>query len=69
MLAPYLLQYFRPGFHPWDTDERAALAERYGQELGVVAQQQNRQTEAGRMPAAANIGHADAASATPAVCG
>jgi predicted metal-dependent hydrolase len=68
VLAPYLLQYFRPGFHPWETDERAALAQRYGRELGVVEQQAAQQA-AGRttgMDAAA----LDANPAiTPVACG
>ena len=34
-LAPYLLEYFRPGFHPWDTDERPDFAARFA---GEVAQ-------------------------------
>lgn len=29
-LLPDLLQYLKPGFHPWDTDERADLHERFG---------------------------------------
>ena len=28
-LAPFLLQYFRPDFHPWETDERRDLMERF----------------------------------------
>lgn len=40
VLAPYLLQYFRPDFHPWETDERRDLMERYRAELAVVDAQQ-----------------------------
>lgn len=67
VLAPYLLQYFKPGFHPWETDERAALAARYGRELGVVEQQQALQASA--RTAGSAVMHADAADATPAACG
>jgi predicted metal-dependent hydrolase len=69
VLAPYLLQYFRPGFHPWETDERAALAERYGRELGVVAQQQVTPTVSGRMASGGEAALAGAGSATPAAFG
>lgn len=30
---PYMLRYLKPGFHPWETDERAAFRERYGELL------------------------------------
>lgn len=40
VLAPYLLQYFRPGFHPWETDEREALLAKFGKEMQVVDAQQ-----------------------------
>lgn len=36
-LAPYLLEYFRPGFHPWDTDERADFEAKYGMEVRSVS--------------------------------
>lgn len=29
-LLPYALRYLKPGFHPWDTDERAAFMAKYG---------------------------------------
>lgn len=32
-LVPYLLEYFRPGFHPWDTDERPAFEAKYGERV------------------------------------
>lgn len=40
VLAPYLLQYFRPGFHPWETDERRDLLARFGPEMAVIDAQQ-----------------------------
>ncbi len=40
VLAPYLLQYFRPDFHPWETDERRDLLAKFGKELAVVDEQQ-----------------------------
>lgn len=40
VLAPYLLQYFRPDFHPWETDERKDLLEKFAAELHVVDAQQ-----------------------------
>ena len=40
VLAPYLLQYFRPDFHPWETDERRDLVAKYGQEMQVIDAQQ-----------------------------
>ncbi len=40
VLAPYLLQYFRPDFHPWETDERRDLRARYAVEMAVVDAQQ-----------------------------
>lgn len=42
VLAPYLLQYFRPDFHPWQTDERKALLEKFHAEMQVVDAQQLR---------------------------
>ncbi|MFZ5723559.1 MAG: metal-dependent hydrolase [Pseudomonadota bacterium] len=36
-LAPYLLEYFKPDFHPWDTDERPAFRHRYGMDVQGVA--------------------------------
>ena len=41
VLAPYLVQYFRPGFHPWETDEREALARKYPAEMQVIDDQQS----------------------------
>lgn len=35
-LLPYTLRYLRPGFHPWQTDERPAIDERYGDDLSEV---------------------------------
>lgn len=32
-LLPYMLGYLKPGFHPWQTDERAAFRARYGELL------------------------------------
>lgn len=29
-LMPELMRYLRPGFHPWETDERSAFMEKYG---------------------------------------
>ena len=40
VLAPYLLQYFRPDFHPWETDERRDLRARYPEEMAAVDAQQ-----------------------------
>jgi len=40
VLAPYLLQYFRPDFHPWETDERRDLLEKYKREMQVIDAQQ-----------------------------
>lgn len=40
VLAPYLLQYFRPDFHPWETDERRDLLARFGKEMAVIEEQQ-----------------------------
>ncbi|HVK99362.1 MAG TPA: metal-dependent hydrolase [Dongiaceae bacterium] len=40
VLSPYLLQYFRPDFHPWETDERRDLLEKFRAELQVVDAQQ-----------------------------
>ena len=36
-LTPYLLEYFKPGFHPWDTDERPAFEEKFGLEVRQVS--------------------------------
>lgn len=36
-LAPYLLEYFKPSFHPWDTDERPVFEEKYGLEMKQVS--------------------------------
>lgn len=35
-LIPYTLRYLKPNFHPWDSDERAALNERYYDDLNDV---------------------------------
>ena len=40
VLMPYLLQYFRPDFHPWETDERRDLLEKYHKEMQVIDEQQ-----------------------------
>lgn len=40
VLAPYLMQYFRPDFHPWETDERRDLLAKYQQEMQVIDAQQ-----------------------------
>lgn len=40
VLAPYLLQYFRPDFHPWETDERRDLIAKYKLEMQVIDEQQ-----------------------------
>lgn len=40
VLAPYLLQYFRPDFHPWETDERRDLMVRFATEMAVIDDQQ-----------------------------
>ena len=40
VLAPYLIQYFRPDFHPWETDERRDLVEKYKLEMQVIDAQQ-----------------------------
>jgi predicted metal-dependent hydrolase len=36
-LAPYLLEYFKPGFHPWDTDERADFERKYALDVQQVS--------------------------------
>lgn len=41
VLAPYLLRYFRPDFHPWETDERRDLLARFAGEMAVVDAQQH----------------------------
>lgn len=41
VLAPYLLQYFHPDFHPWETDERRDLLEKYKAEMQIIDDQQN----------------------------
>ena len=38
-LLPFLLRYLKPGFHPWETDERAAFRQRYGDLLDAVESQ------------------------------
>jgi predicted metal-dependent hydrolase len=45
-LAPYLLQYFRPGFHPWETDERRDLLEKFKSELKIIDEMQEQQAKA-----------------------
>jgi len=40
VLAPYLIQYFRPDFHPWETDERHDLQQKYQQEMQLIDEQQ-----------------------------
>jgi predicted metal-dependent hydrolase len=40
VLAPYLLQYFRPDFHPWETDERRDLLAKFGREMQIIDDQQ-----------------------------
>lgn len=35
-LIPYSLRYLRPGFHPWQTDERQKFYERYGAQLSEL---------------------------------
>jgi len=37
-LTPYLLEYFKPGFHPWDTDERPAFEALFGREVRKVSE-------------------------------
>ncbi len=37
-MAPYLLEYFKPSFHPWDTDERPLFAGKYGVEMAQANQ-------------------------------
>lgn len=44
-LLPYFLNYFRPDFHPWETDERSKLNEIFGdiyQEMGIVGVSEGR---------------------------
>lgn len=36
-LTPYLLEYFKPDFHPWDTDERPVFERKYGLEVKQVS--------------------------------
>lgn len=36
-LAPYLLEYLKPGFHPWDTDERPEFESRFAREVAQVS--------------------------------
>ncbi len=45
-LAPFLLQYFRPDFHPWRTDEREDFMQRYAKELTQIDQLQAQQQSA-----------------------
>lgn len=42
VLAPYLLQYFRPDFHPWESDERRDLRARFAAEMATIDAQQQR---------------------------
>lgn len=35
-LVPYVLRYLKPNFHPWETDERKALNDRYSSDLKEV---------------------------------
>lgn len=35
-LIPYTLRYLKPGFHPWQTDERHKIQERYGAVLSAL---------------------------------
>jgi predicted metal-dependent hydrolase len=37
-MLPDLLQYLKPGFHPWDTDERDDLYKRFGYLLEPLAE-------------------------------
>ncbi len=34
---PFLARYLKPGFHPWETDERRDLLERFKADLEAVA--------------------------------
>ncbi|RLP55307.1 MAG: metal-dependent hydrolase [Ketobacter sp.] len=45
-LMPFLLQYFRPGFHPWETDERRDLLERFRVEMETIDHLQAQQSAA-----------------------
>ena len=45
-LTPYLLQYFRPNFHPWETDERMDLLRRFPQEIDLIDEIQNGMSKA-----------------------
>lgn len=45
-LMPYLMQYFRPDFHPWQTDEREDFMQRYAAELKLIDEQQVQQPNA-----------------------
>jgi len=42
-LAPFLLQYFRPGFHPWETDEREDLIARFQSDMLLIDELQAQQ--------------------------
>jgi predicted metal-dependent hydrolase len=35
-LLPYTLRYLKPGFHPWETDERKDLNERYADDFAAA---------------------------------
>jgi len=45
-LAPFLLQYFRPNFHPWETDERRDLLEKFSAELTIIDEMQGQEAKA-----------------------
>ncbi|AUM13537.1 metal-dependent hydrolase [Ketobacter alkanivorans] len=45
-LAPFLLQYFRPNFHPWETDERHDLLEKFSAELTIIDEMQGQEAKA-----------------------
>lgn len=45
-LTPFLLQYFRPGFHPWETDERRDLLEKFREELTIIDDMQEAESKA-----------------------
>lgn len=45
-LAPFLMQYFRPGFHPWETDERRDLLEKFRAELTLIDDMQEQNAKA-----------------------
>ena len=37
-VLPYALGYFKPGFHPWQTDERAAFKAKYGDLIEALSE-------------------------------